>query len=263
MYEKNIYTFDKYIFDKYFNKDIDVISTKCFYPSITKDNIPFGNFGKMWVPTTPILGVFGTRSKQGKFTAQMILKETMSSRGYSVGHVATEPTGWLFNANAVFPFGYANTIDVNNNESILILNNIIHEVELSDVDIIIVGSQSGTIPYDFYSSDRITMAQTAFLYGTLPDAVLLCVCADDEYEYIERTINYIESASDGKVLGIIVFPVITELYAGSLIKNINIAQSDKLNTIIKMYEERFNIPCYELGKEGINKLADSVISYFS
>ena len=46
-----------------------------------------------------------------------------------------------------------------------------------------------------------------FLLGTQPDAVILCVNDFDEYEYVKRTINYIENMVSCRVVAIVLFPV--------------------------------------------------------
>lgn len=43
--------------------------------------------------------------------------------------------------------------------------------------------------------------------GTLPDAVVLCVNPFDDRDYIRRTIQFIESATEGKVIALCLFPM--------------------------------------------------------
>lgn len=261
-YKKNIYTFDDYIYKKYFSKK-SKSKTKCFYPYIDARNVPYNLFGKMWVASSPVLAVMGTRSRQGKFTLQLLLRKRLRQQGFKIKHIASEPTGWLFGADDVFPFGYSNTISIDYRDTILTLNHMVHNVENGKVDLVIAGCQSGTIPFDFYSSQRIMLAQTAFLYGILPDAVFLCVCPDDEIGYIKRTIAYIESSVNAKVLGIFVFPVLTEIQTGYLLKSKNISGSEKLNKIIINLTETLGIPVVELNEAGVEKQIQNLVSYFS
>ena len=260
---KNIYAFDDYIYKKYFYKK-GKSSTKCFYPYINKRCVPYNLFGKMWVASSPVLAIMGTRSQQGKFTLQMLLKKRLTQQGFDIKHIASEPTGWLFDADGVFPFGYSNTISIDYRDTILTLNNMIHNIEGGKaVDLIIAGCQSGTIPFDCYSSQRIMMAQAAFLYGTIPDAVFLCVCPDDDMDYVRRTISYIEASVNTKVIGIFLFPVFTEIHTGYLLKPINISGSDRLNEIAASLEEALNIPVVEMNEAGVEKQIQNLTNFFS
>lgn len=260
-YGKNIYAFDDYIYKTYFSKKTKH-GTKCFYPYINKRCVPYNLFGKMWVASAPVLAIMGTRSQQGKFTLQLMLKKHLIQHGYQIRHIASEPTGWLFGAEGVFPFGYSNTIGIDLRDTVLTLNNMVHNVEAGKVDLIIAGCQSGTIPYDYYSSQRIMLAQTAFLYGIIPDAIFLCVCPDDDMDYIRRTVAYIESSVNSKVIGIFVFPVLTEVHAGHLLKAQNISGSDRLNEIIAGLEKALNIPVVELNEAGTEKQIQHLINFF-
>ncbi len=261
-HEKNIYAFDDYIHKTYFSKKSRG-RTKCFYPYINKRCVPYNLFGKMWVASSPVLAIMGTRSQQGKFTLQLMLKKCLRNRGFDIKHIVSEPSGWLFDADGVFPFGYANTVSIDHRDTILTLNHMVHNVENGKVDLVIAGCQSGTIPFDFYSGQRIMLAQTAFLYGTIPDAVFLCVCPDDDKDYIRRTVAYIEASVNTKVIGMFMFPVLTEIHAGHLVKAKNISGSDKLNELAVGLEEAFHIPVVELNEAGVEKQVETLVNFFS
>ena len=77
-------------------------------------------------------------------------------------------------------------------------------------DLIIVGSQSGTVPYEYKNTSYYTYEQVNFLMATNPDAVVLCINYYDEINYIRRSINVIEQLGECKVLGLVVFPMIPE-----------------------------------------------------
>ena len=76
-----------------------------------------------------------------------------------------------------------------------------------DNDVILVGSQSGTISYDMPNISYCCLSEYEFLLGTQPDIVLLCINPFDDINYIIRTINFIESSVDCKVQFLIMFPM--------------------------------------------------------
>ena len=51
------------------------------------------------------------------------------------------------------------------------------------------------------------LPQYELLMGTLPDAVVLCVNPFDDRDYIRRTIQFIESATEGKVIALCLSPL--------------------------------------------------------
>lgn len=83
---KNVYSFDDY-------REIieaEKYSGNYFCPTIEygeefrKYTLPFG---KLYKISTPVLGVFGTSSKQGKFTLQLILRQLLLQNGYTVAQL--------------------------------------------------------------------------------------------------------------------------------------------------------------------------------
>lgn len=107
----------------------------------------------------------GTSSRQGKFTLQINLKREISSHGYNVGFIATEPSGYLFESDFVFPMGYNSTVDLNNNlyDYVSILNEELWKTEVSGKELIIVGSQSGSIHYDNSNLTQLAINPYVFI----------------------------------------------------------------------------------------------------
>lgn len=165
------------------------------------------NFGKLFSPSAPVLGVFGTTSKQGKFTLQMEIRRRMLRDSYRVAQIGTEPSAQLFGMEA-YPFGYDadSKQEFSGINQIAKLNAMIHKMDLEKPDIIIVGSQSGTTPMLYDNLGQITLNQIIFLLGTLPDGVILCVNYNDDISYIERTIETIHGVADTKVIALAVYP---------------------------------------------------------
>lgn len=233
-----------------------------YYPKTMIENIDHIPLGMLYRPWVPMLGVFGTTSKQGKFTLQLILREKFLRDGYCVGQIGTEPSAYLFGMDLCFHFGYHSTTNISRQNMVSYLNSEINNISQKDVDIIISGCQSGSVTYDFGNAKYYTFAQSEFLLGTLPDAVILCVNSYDEIDYVRRTIQYIESCADSKVIALVVYPM---GYNNQLGRSRLVHLSDtELNRIASELSGQFSIPAYILGKESdMEKLYASVIAFFT
>ncbi len=113
--------------------------------------------------TMPIVSVIGTNTKQGKYTLQLELYRRLTAKGYQTGFLATEPSGYLFNADAVFHFGYNANINIQHWEYIPLINEWLWEMQLQQKDITITGCQSATLHYDGSNVNYFTFAQHNFL----------------------------------------------------------------------------------------------------
>ena len=253
-HRKNIYSFDdlSYIVP-------DFSYEKWFYPRVDEADVPPDRFGKLFRISTPVLGVFGTSSKQGKYTLQLALRKKLMSVGYRVGQIGTEPSALLFGMDCCYPMGYASEVKVSGANAVRFLNNAVKELE-EDSDIIIVGSQSGTVPYSCDNTSFLCFAQYEFLLGTQPDAVILCINPYDELEYIERTVKTIEG-SGAKVIAAAVFPM-TFVSEQNIFGKRRITGEEE-NRIVQDVFRCFGIPAlvFNNGKE-TDRLADAVIDFF-
>ena len=254
---KNIYSFD-------------AVETKCgaqgriFYPSVTEDNLPPNRFGMLYKVSKPVVGVFGTSSRQGKFSLQVQLRDHFTARGYKVGQIGTEPTSLLFGMDHVFPMGYGSTVYLSEYDSIRYLNNAVNGMCSEGADIIIVGCQSGSVSYDIGNMNQTNLAQYAFLCGTQPDAVVLCANPFDQPEYVKRTICFLEAAVACEVLAVVLFPVDMSIHPGIGFNRTNYlsdsAYEAKANELCRVTGKKI----YRLGdKSDIGKLADQIEDYFS
>jgi len=203
-YNKKIYAFDdiKKLSNINSNDAVNV-----FTPTIDNCWIPHFNNDKLRIAHTPIIGVFGTSSQQGKYTLQLHLRSMFMDDGYRVAQIGTEPSGYLFGFDAVFPIGYNSSHYLAGLESISTLNQIIFKCEDKKhrPDVIIAGSQSGSVTYAPFSHSHITLAQTEFIMGLQPDLVVLCVNEFDELDYISRTKKFIEGVCECKVIAYVVY----------------------------------------------------------
>lgn len=199
---KNIYSFDRIDKAEYKNDNI-------YFPAVIDKYLPPLREGKLFYINKPVLGIFGTSSKQGKLTLQLELRKRLIDEGYQVGQLGTEPNALLFGLDCVYPVGYNRMVCLDEEEQIRYLNYKMNEIADGN-DLIIVGSQSGTVPYEYKNTSYYTYEQVNFLMATNPDAVVLCINYYDEINYIRRSINVIEQLGECKVLGLVVFPMIPE-----------------------------------------------------
>lgn len=253
--DKNIYSFDPIIAN---NKECRI-----YYPHKEKEDVPVNRFGKLYNINKPILGVFGTSSRQGKFTLQLILRDKLQKQGYRVGQLGTEPNSLLFGLDDIYPFGYNGTVKLEGYEAVTLLNQIIFEISQKDNDIILVGSQSGTAPYDSGNLAQYPIPQMFFLYGTIPDGVILNVNPFDDMGYIENTVRFIEGATNGKVIAFCIFPMkIKDNFAGFTGAKERIKEEEEeamINELIRI----FSRPAYILGKEkDMDALVETVQNFY-
>lgn len=154
----------------------------------------------MFMISRPIITVAGTGSKQGKFSLQLELRKKFLENGYAVGQWCTEPQGYLFGIDQVFPVGYGSNINFNEKEMIHGINNQLHEIEKLEKDIIIAGLQSHLISDKLYNTHMFPTLQTAILAATQPDAMVLVVNTYDTDEYIIRTLHFAESITGSNII---------------------------------------------------------------
>lgn len=257
-YQKNIYSLDN--LNMYFNN----LSLKDYYtPKVTKDNIIYAPFGKLYCISKPVIGVFGTSSVQGKFTLQLQLRKNMINSGYKVGQIGTEPTALLFGMDYCFPFGYNSSVEISRYNTIAYLNYCLHKISKNNVDVILVGCQSRTIPIENNNLEHYTLQQIEFLLATQPDVVIICVNPWDNINYIKRTISFIETAVNCKVISLAMSPM------DRILDENNCYQYKKLSyrrikEIANSIEEQTDIPIYNIGIESdIINIHNNIIEYLS
>lgn len=243
----HVYMFDD---DKYIDY-CDKFSSKGLVLSCPAQNPAYGlmdRFGMLYKHKTPILGVFGTTSKQGKFSLQLELRRRFISDGYKVAQIGTEPQSYLFGIDATYHYGYSGTAKIGGAQAIQYINQTVHELDKIEPDIIILGGQSGTIPQYTNNLGQIPLQTLNFILGSSPDAVILCVNSFDDIEYIKRTITIIENLTgDIKVIALCLFPL--DMQNGWQIMNQH-KTSLKAGTLAetkKMLEEHMNLPVFTNG----------------
>ena len=203
--------------------------------------------GKLFQIEAPVLGVFGTSSKQGKFTLQLQLRNIFKERGYDVAQVASEPNAPLFGIEACVPFGYNSSVKLSEYEFISYLNGLMMQLDVGEPDIIVVGAQSGTVPEAYFHLGQVPMRSLEFLMGTNPDAVILCVNPMDDLRYIKRTIEVIENIVDAKVLALAIFPFLCENGWSYATGNYAKLDAEGVATLKSLYRKKLNVSSYVIG----------------
>lgn len=115
------------------------------------------------------------------------------------------------------------------------LNETIHKLEDTRCDIILVGSQSASVniyPNHLY---YYNIFQTNFLMGTRPDAIILSISMNDTYEYIEKTISFLESTVECEVIALCLFPVVQTFDWAGPVGPSNIISKESFQNVKKIY----------------------------
>lgn len=247
-----------------FEKIEGEVNERIYYPEVSQEEVPLYNVGKMHKISVPVVGVYGTSSKQGKYTLQVELRNRIKQIGYRTGFLATEPSGCLLGADYTFHFGYHAFYNRNSREMIATLNQMIWEIQNEKKDLVITGCQSGTLHYDDSLIDNFAIYQYAFMLGTSPDYIVLCVNPHDDMECVDRTINYLNAVNNGKVESIVVFPVEVKETGAFDYKNEKCEISaSAMMTIKEKLHQRYGKKVYAINdKDDLDMLANQILESF-
>ncbi|MBO5197701.1 MAG: DUF1611 domain-containing protein [Lachnospiraceae bacterium] len=257
-YNKRLYAFDR---------EAENYCDLCevFIPAVCREDIPRCTGGRLFERCVPIVGVFGTSSKQGKYSVQLELRRRFLRNHYHVRQITSEPSGYLFGADIVFPYGYHSNTDIRPEETALIINHMISQIVKDDTDVVLVGGQSGSTPFCYNNLAQMNFIGHGFLCGTNPDVYVLCVNPHDPIEYIKNTINYLQSFNGSRICALVLFPVITEVSTafGYGLKSKKLTL-EELRDISKQLEYETHIPVRILGNsKDMDELFQSLITELS
>lgn len=263
-HNKNIFAFDDL---SNYNDLLNLMlekNLKFYYPTIKNNNIPNNLFGKLYNINVPVIGIFGTSSKQGKFNLQLRLRELFLKDGYNIGQIGTEPNSLLFGMDFVYHNGYHSNIYIDTSDEIKLLNYMIYELEENNKEIIIVGGQSNITYYGGNNLCYMPTSQHSFLLGTRPDVVILCVNVYDDIEYINRSIKYIEGTINSKVIGIVISPIKEGNTDSTLVRKIELLNKEEINNFKNKLKSIFNniVLINLLSENEVLILYDTIIEYF-
>lgn len=255
-YRKQLYAFDEEFAD---------IVPGSFIPKIRLQDRCRVPGGRLYNRLTPVVGIVGTSSAQGKFTVQMELRKRFLSHGYSVGQIVSEPSGYLFGCDGVFPFGYHGSVAVSGAEALAILNRMVWEAsDYSGKEVVLVGAQSGVVPYSHHNLAQYNFSNYDFLCGVNPDVFVLCVNAHDPIDYIQRSLQYLYSFNGMPVVALILFPVTYESASqlGYGYKKRLLTADERVSVCFRLSKE-LKLPVIPLEPEGMNELFDRLIESLS
>lgn len=249
-YNKNLFQFDPVKNEK-----------KIYSPNVLKEYIPPLKYGKMFMIGKPIIAVFGTSSCQGKFSLQLALRKEFIEHGYTVGQLGTEPQSKLFGFDESFPCGFGTELNIDEQTAIAYINHLLHKIEIKNPDVILVGGQSGLIPYAMYNIRNNSPYQRELLLASNPDAIILCVNYFDDIEFIQQTIKYAESLNGNKVISLVVFPFDKAFSWNAVSSNLKFVEKELLKQKLIFFETEIGIKVYSLYQT--KKLFDKIINYLS
>jgi uncharacterized NAD-dependent epimerase/dehydratase family protein len=259
----NVYSFDDEMINRTTIEDFENAGLKIYFPTVSFDDMP-QKMGKMFTIKSPVLGILGTSSQQGKFTLQLHLRRRFLQDSYSIGQLGSEPESLLFGMDHVYPFGFRSTITMDYIKSIEYLNARIADIDKMGNDIIMAGSQTGTWPMLYHHINNYVLDRLCFLLGTKPDAVILCINYHDKPEDIKRVITGIEALVKAKVIACSLFPLgfkdEWEMTRGvkTPIETKNLAQ------YCKHIQDITAVPCYVLDeKTGPDSMYRECINFFA
>ena len=241
---------------------------RIFYPSISQGRVQdvLRNYRTDGSVEVPVVGVFGTSAQQGKFTVQLALRRKLIEIGYKVGQIGTEHHAELFGMDLAFPIGYASPLELPLQVYPPYLDHEMREIcTRKKPEIVLVGAQSGTIPYDILEHATHSLPTLAFLLGTKPDACILVVNSIDPDDYIQDTINAIHSL--GKTPTILLAMSdkekhIRAAYGRTLVAPRQMSR-EEIDQKLHYLEERFRLPAAEIAsEEGQQRIVDAVIGQF-
>ena len=215
----------------------------------------------------PVVGVFGTSSNQGKFTIQLSLRRELEKAGYRVAQLGTEHHSALFGMDVTFPMGYASPIKVPCEHWVRYLDKQMRlTCQRKQPDIFIVGSQSGTVPYDVHDIETLYFTSFTFLLGVKPDACILVVNALDPDDYIQETIDGLRAFAKAPTLALATSDNekrITKLMGKKTCVS-SPASRGEHERRVRQLREKFGVPVVSTAsKEGAEVLCEVLTQYFS
>lgn len=263
-YDKNVYCYEEDDSQEDWKHRFAEKGLSFYCPTVIDSNVRKNTFGKLYECARPILLVAGTSPKQGKFNLQIRLRNELIKYGYNVGQLGTEPTSILFGMDEVYNMGFNSTVHVSGGMAITYVNELIHQIELKSPDIIIAGSQSQTLPSASGNLGYYSVEQYEFLLGVQPDACILCVTVLDDVEYVQRTINFLQSINSCTVLCIMLFPYKYTNSYGYLVGEYKKIDDRIINDYKDALMKKTKLKVFNASKEIDYKLiCEECISFFS
>lgn len=215
---------------------------------------------------TPIVGVFGTGTSQGKFTTQLMLRRKLIFRGYKVNNYGTETHSELFGFEGFYPLEMEQSVKFPQSDMLAYIQGDMRKLEITNQpDIIIVGGQSGTVPHSYaLRSFEYTIPTLTFLMATLPHIYVLSINPSDEIDFIMDTINVIEGLGKAKVIAITCSRYVKQINLDSGVTEKVKLSNNEFEQIKKQIYDTFGLSVFDVFcDKDADELCDLVISSFS
>ena len=220
-----------------------------WFPNTGNLYVPNNRYGKLRTPNIPVLGIFGTSSRQGKMSFQIQLRNYLKENDVLIKNIGSEPQSFVFGFEYTYAFGYNSVDPLTPYEMICALNEAVFKLSENDCDMIIVGSQSGTVSHQLRNLNMIPLRQYYFLLGTQPDSIILFVNSCDSAEYIKRTIDFFYSTVQAQVVCLIWSDVNDDR-----IKQNYMSMGDA--------QSLFGIPVFNLKSLDMEKIKEIIFEYY-
>lgn len=131
----------------------------------------------------------------------MQIKRILKAQRVKVGQLGTEPTGLILGCDEIIPTGYDCKIWNSSGSGIIeVVNKKMHELDIKGFDVILCGAQSGFYPGYCFNVNQININAMAFMFGVMPDGVILAVNYHDTVQHIKNNINALEALGRCKVI---------------------------------------------------------------
>ena len=260
----NVYSFDMHGISEAIQTEFQASGLQLFCPRVTNLNVPKNRFGKLFENAKPVLAILGTGPKQGKYTVQLQLRKLLLNNGYRVGQLGTEPSALLFGMDEIYNMGFNSAVEIVGSQSVTYVNELMHKIELKDPDIILVGSQSQTLPRGSGNLGYYPINQFEFLLGIQADAFVLCVTVGEEPTFIMRNIAFIEAINEAKPIAIAVFPYQYTNVFGNLVGKSEMVDEVIVDQYRVALMEKLGISAFVISREDdMQALYEECIVFFA
>jgi hypothetical protein len=166
-----------------------------------------------------------------------------------------------------FPMGYASPLEFPLQHYAPYLDRKTREIcQRRRPEIVLVGSQSGTIPYDIHEQGTHSMPSIAFLMGTRPDACILVVNSIDPDGYIRDTLDAIRALGKAPTILLAMSDKekhIRTAYGRSLVTPRQMSP-EEIERRLRALEETFRLPAVEiLSERGQQRMVETILRHFA
>jgi len=264
--QKNFFVFDKMLYLELKNRLKDY-SSVIYYPNNFTELIDLTRLLEFDKIKLPNLSVVGVTPQSGKFTTQLVIKQTLEKEGYKTAWLSTEPQGELFGADVCMPVGgEINSMTIG--PWPYFLPAIVSGLEkFKKADIFISGHQSGLVQQykNYFQQD--TLNSINFLASIRADGVICAVNPAYACDQLDRVVTTLESLFQ---LPVLFFTLSRKMIkpqqvnsGGIHIKN-KMLNDEEWQKIADDIYERYNVPVIDpLREEHKHIILEQITNFFN